>query len=235
MLTFALAALLTVPSAEPIPFSPARPDRSLVPSMTVVGQGEALAKPDTASVQVGIVTQAASASKALKDNNAAMQGLFKALAARGIVEKDIQTSNFSVTPGYHRDPDSGAPPEVIGYQVSNQVRVKIRDLAALGEVLDEVVATGANRVQGVSFSVASPNDLLDDARRKAMADARRKADLYAKAAGVKVGRVLLVQEQSPQVPRPQMSSLARDAAASVPVAPGELEFQARITVTYAIE
>lgn len=235
MLTLAIAALFTALPDGPAPDPPATPGRPLVPSMTVVGESEVLVKPDTATVQVGVVTQGASAAKALKDNNAAMQGLFKTLAARKIAEKDIQTSNFGVTPRYHRDPESGEPPEVIGYRVTNQVRVKVRDLAALGEVLDEVVAAGANRVQGVSFSVAAPDELLDDARRKAVADARRKADLYAKAAGVKVGRVLLVQEQSPQLPRPKVFGLARDSAASVPVAPGELEFGARITVTYAIE
>jgi len=205
----------------------------LVPSITVVGSGKSSARPDMAQIQVGVVTEAPLAAKALKDNNDAMNRLFSTLEARGIARKDLQTSNFSVVPQYKRGPHGEQLPEVVGYRVSNQVAVKVRKLDSLGQVLDEVVQQGANQVQGVSFSVAEPTPLLDEARRKAMADARRKAELYAKEAGVTVGRVLLIQEATPHVPGPLVTGLGR-AEAGVPIAEGEQEFGASVTVTYAI-
>jgi uncharacterized protein YggE len=204
----------------------------LVPSITVVGSGKSSARPDMAQIQVGVVTEAPLAAKALKDNNDAMSRLFSTLDARGIAKKDVQTSSFSVVPQYKRGPHGEQVPEIVGYRVSNQVAVKVRKLDSLGQVLDEVVQQGANQVQGVSFAIAEPNPLLDEARRKAMASARRKAELYAKEAGVEVGRVLLIQEETPHVPRPLAMGLSR--AEGVPVAEGEQEFGASITVTYAI-
>ena len=206
---------------------------SLVPSITVVGSGKSSAKPDMAQVQVGVVNEAPLAAKALKDNNDAMARLFSTLDARGIAKKDVQTSNFSVVPQYKRGPHGEQLPEIVGYRVSNQVAVKVRKLDSLGQVLDEVVQQGANQVQGVSFSVAEPTPLLDEARRKAVADARRKAELYAKEAGVEVGRVLLIQEETPHVPR-QLAMGFGAAGAAVPIAEGEQEFGTSITVTYAI-
>jgi uncharacterized protein YggE len=149
--------------------------QTLVPSITVVGEGKVTAKPDMAQVQVGVVTEAPSAAKALKDNNDAMQRLFATLEDKGIAKKDVQTANFSVTPQYKRGPHGEQLPEVVGCQVSNEVRVKVRNLESLGPVLDDVVQQEANRVQGVSFAVADPTPLLDEARRK--------AELYAKEAG----------------------------------------------------
>jgi uncharacterized protein YggE len=114
------------------------------------------------------------------------------------------------------------------------VRVKVRQLDSLGEVLDQVVGQGANHVQGVGFAVAEPTPVLDEARRKAVADARHKAELYAREAGMEVGPVLLIQEETPHLPRPPLLGAARAEAAAVPVAEGELEFGASITVTYAM-
>jgi uncharacterized protein YggE len=209
--------------------------QALVPSLSVVGSGRVAARPDMAQIQVGVVTEAPSAAKALENNNGAMAKLFSALDRRGIDRKDVQTSNFSVTPQYKRGAHGEQLPEVVGYRVSNAVCVKVRKLDALGQVLDEVVQQGANRIQGVSFSVAEPTPLLDKARVEAMADARRKAELYAREAGVEVGRVLLIQEQTPHLPAPLVAGLARAEAAGVPVAEGEQEFGAVISVTYAID
>jgi uncharacterized protein YggE len=208
--------------------------QALVPSLTVVGSGKVSARPDMAQIQLGVVTEAPSATKALKDNSDAMARLFGTLDGRGIARKDVQTSDFSVTPQYKRGPHGEQLPEVSGYRVSNEVRVKVRKLDTLGQVLDEVVQQGANQVHGITFAVAEPTPLLDEARRKAVADARRKADLYAREAGVEVGPVLLIQEQAPHLPGPLVGGLARAEAAGVPVAEGELDFGATVTVTYAI-
>jgi uncharacterized protein YggE len=174
----------------------------LVPSVTVVGVGKATAQPDMAQVQVGVVTQAPSAAQALKDNNEAMSKLFRVLEAGGVAKKDVQTSNFSVVPQYKWGPHGEQLPDVVGYRVPNEVR----QLGSLGRVLDE----GANQVQGVSFSVADPAPLLDEAP-----DARHLA------------------EQTPHVPVPQFFGLARGAG-EVPIAPGEQEVQAGVMVTYAM-
>jgi uncharacterized protein YggE len=215
----------------------AEPERSkLVPSVTVTGSGEASARPDMASVQVGVVTEGASASEALKKNSEAMAGLMQSLAGQGIAEKDIQTTNVSVSPRYSSGPDRGSM-HIVGYEASNNVQAKIRQLSNLGTILDDVVEKGANRMHGVAFSVAEPNPILDQARQKAIQDAHRKADLYAMAAGVKLGRVLLIEEQSHHLPRmePMMMGRATMAVPAVPIASGEQEFRVSISVTYALE
>jgi uncharacterized protein YggE len=209
-------------------------ERQAFPSLTVVGSGKVSARPDMAQIQVGVVTEAPLAAKALKDNNDAMTRLFETLDRQGIARKDVQTSNFNVIPQYRRGPHGQQLPEIVGYRVSNMVGVKVRKLEALGQVLDEVVQQGANQVHGVSFSVAEPAPLLDEARRKAMADARRKAELYAREARVEVGRVLLIQEQTPHLPGPLVLGMVRAETAGVPIAEGELDLGAVITVTYAI-
>jgi uncharacterized protein YggE len=213
----------------------AEPDRSkLVPSVTVTGSGEASARPDMATVQVGVVTEGDSASEALKKNSQAMEGLMQSLAGQGIAEKDIQTTNVSVSPRYSNIRDREM--HIVGYEASNNVMAKIRQLSNLGTILDDVVEKGANRMHGVSFSVAEPNPILDQARQKAIQDARRKADLYATAAGVKLGRVLLIEEQSHHLPRMEPMMMGRAMAApAVPIASGEQEFRVTINVTYALE
>jgi uncharacterized protein YggE len=206
-------------------------------SITVVGTGEASAKPDMAEISMGVVTQAATAGEALSANNAAMDRLLKLLAGSGIADKDVQTTQFSVSPQYRHEPRGQAPPTITGYNVTNQVRVKVRQMASLGKVLDQAVGEGANQVHGISFSVAEPESLLDAARRDAVGDAKRRAQLYAEAAGVKVGRVLLIQEQAPRFPQPQMMAMSARAGGggAVPIASGEQEFRASVTVTYGIE
>jgi uncharacterized protein YggE len=189
-----------------------------------------------ATVQVGVVTEGASASEALKKNSEAMAGLIQSLAGQGIAEKDIQTTNVSVSPRYSTGQDRGSM-HIVGYEANNNVQAKVRQLSNLGEILDDVVEKGANRMHGVAFSVAEPNPILDQARQKAIQDAHRKADLYATAAGVKLGRVLLIEEQSHHLPRMEPLVMARGAmvASAVPVASGEQEFRVSISVTYALE
>ncbi len=205
-------------------------------AIVVVGEGEASAQPDTAEVHVGVVTSAASAAEALQVNNAAVERLFKALEARQIAKKDLQTSNFGVSPEYEHGPQGQQLAKIVGYQVQNQLSVKIRQLPALGPILDELVREGANQVHGIHFSVADPSRILDSAREKAIADARRKADVYAHAAGIKAGRVVRIDEEGDHAtPRPPMMAFARSAVASVPVASGERTFHVRVVVTFAIE
>jgi uncharacterized protein YggE len=210
------------------------PGGAPVPSITVTGSATESTRPDTAEVIAGVVTQAVTAAQALAQNSAAMQRVLAALRAAGIAERDIQTTGLSVIPR-RPPPRPDAPlPDIAGYEVSNEVRVKVRDLARLGRVLDEMVAQSANSLRGIRFSIADPAPLLDRARAAAVADARRRAQVYAAAAGVRVGRVLDMRELFTRSFVP-VSGLMRTAAAEVPVAPGEESVEASVTITFAIE
>ena len=174
------------------------PDRAA--AVTVVGSGMAAARPDTAEVSAGVVTQAATAAQALAQNNAAMDKVIKALTGIGIADKDIQTTNISVVPQRRQGRQEPQPPEIVGYEVSNQVRIKVRDLSELGRLLDTLVGQGANLLGGIRFSVGNPAPVLDQARAQAMADARRKAEVYARAAGMTLGPLLSIPEGAAPVP-----------------------------------
>jgi uncharacterized protein YggE len=205
------------------------------PSITVVGTATVAGRPDTADVTAGVVTQAATAAQALADNGVAMEKVLKVIADLGIAPRDVQTTGISVAPQRAQPrPGSMQPPNIVGYEVSNQVHVKVRDLAALGRLLDAIVGQGANTLGGISFSIADPTPLLQQARARAVADALAKAQVYATAAGVKLGRVMAIRDATtPGMPRPVAARML--ATAAVPVAVGEQELEASVSVTYAIE
>jgi hypothetical protein len=167
-----------------------------------------------------------------------MSALIKTLAANGVAEKDVITDNFSVNPQYRYDNQPrSSKPTITGYAVNNQVHVRVRELSSLGKILDAVVENGANNVNGISFSIADPEPVLDQARQKAVADARRKAELFALASGSKLGRVLYITESGgmqPQPPRPMMMRAALSQS-EVPIAIGDQQSNISITVTYALE
>lgn len=210
--------------------------------ITIEGQGEVTAAPDTAFLTSGVTTQGASAREALDANSAAMAELIETLTSAGIARRDVQTSNFSVNPNYvysdARDENGYTlPPRIIGYQVSNTVTVRVRALDDLGTILDRAVTVGANTINGVSFAVADTTELYDAARKAAFSDARRKAELYAGAAGVSLGDLMAITEgQVYTPPQPMMARVQSfDSAAAVPVEAGELTFSIGVTVSWDIE
>ena len=203
------------------------------PVVTVSGSGTVTTTPDIAEITTGVVTQAPAAAQAVAANSQAMERLLQALGGLGIARRDVQTTNISVTP-LRRQARDGQPPEITGYEVTNQVRVKVRDLDRLGRVLDQQVGQGANLVYGIHFGMQEPGPLMDEARKRAIADARRKAELYATAAGLKLGRVVVVQEAGALLPRPEIAPRMAMAGV-VPVAPGEQEIQASVSVTFTLE
>jgi len=212
------------------------PDRPGVrhPSITVVGSGEVYAKPDIANAQVGVVTEGATAAEALRKNNEAMSRLMAMLRKRGIEERDFQTVRFNVSPRYKYGTTQQETPKIAGYQVSNEVHVKLRKVSTLGEFLDETVSLGANQIRGISFDVADPVKLFDEARRKATADARHRAGIYAQAAGLKLGGPITIEEQTGLTAPYPVARAETMAAQSVPVAPGEQTFTIHVTVSFAI-
>jgi uncharacterized protein YggE len=204
--------------------------------ISVSGQGEVSAAPDMATVNTGVTTQAETAREALDANNTAMEKIVGVLKEHHVAEKDIQTSNFSVSPVYKRDPRGRTQPEVTGYRVQNQVRVHVRNLPDLGEVLDALVSAGSNQVSGISFGVDDPTGILNQARSRAVADAKSRAGVYAQAAGVKVGKLRQISETPVAIPQPRMLGFAEARGASaVPVQPGELEFRVTVHLVFDID
>ena len=206
-------------------------------TISVTGQGKAAAPPDMAFIQTGVVTTGQTAAEALSGNNEAMDTILGALKTFNIAPKDIQTSSFNVSPEYERDERGRRQPEIIGYRVTNQAGVKVSNLTDLGKILDALVQAGSNQVSGVSFGVDDPTGLLNQARKLAIADARSRAERYAQAAGVRLGKVLTISEQPIEFPRPGhfAPSLAREAVSSVPVATGEQEFRVLIYMVFDLE
>src|SRR5262245_50532171 len=195
----ALAALIGATVALATTVSAAADQPS--PSVTVTGSATASARPDTAEVTAGVVTQGATAAQALAQNNAVMEQVLKALAGLGVADRDIQTVTLSVMP-QRAEPQAGRPrlTPIVGYEVTNEVHVRARNLTNLGRLLDAMVGQGANALGGIAFSIADPAPLLEQARARAVADARQKAQTYATAAGAKLGRVVSIRDQTPVGP-----------------------------------
>ena len=209
-------------------------------SMQLTGHGEVMAAPDTAYVNSGVTTQAETAKDALAANTTDMTKLIETLKAAGIDSKDIQTSGFAVSPNYvYPQDNSGNPPKIVGYTVSNQVTVHVRDLTQLGTILDQSVQVGANTINGITFAVDDPSDLYAQARKAAFADAKAKAQLYAEAADVGLGDIQIISEQQNynQPPQPVMykaTAMAADRSAPVPVEVGQLTFSIDVNVNWEL-
>jgi uncharacterized protein len=210
--------------------------------LTVNAQGTATSEPDMATFNAGVTTQAATASAALSENTTKMRAVFAALKRAGIAERDIQTSDLSVNPVYsqpQRRPDGGydeSERKIVAYQVNNRVTVRQRKLEDYGKVIDALVTAGANDVNGPGFTLSEPRASEDEARVGAIAEARRRADIYARAAGLKVVRILSIQENGGGSPIVVTAMRKMDAAmpAPPPVATGELETQVNLSVRFEL-
>lgn len=234
--TLALTAIGLPLAAATLTAAPALAEETKLPRMmTLTGHGEVKQVPDMVSVTAGVTTQGATAAEALAANTAAMTKVMETLKAGGIPDKDVQTSNFSVQPRYDYNDN---PPKLEGYDVSNSVTVTLHDVKALGSLLDRLVQAGSNQINGISFGIDKPGAALDEARRAAAADARHKAEVYAAAAGVKLGNIISIFEQQAYMPAPipmRSAMKAEMAAAPVPVAAGEQTLSMDVTVTWEIQ
>ncbi|MDE2403989.1 MAG: SIMPL domain-containing protein [Sphingomonadales bacterium] len=206
--------------------------------LTVTAEGRSTRTPDLATFSTGVASTAKTASAAMAANAAAMNRVIAALKAQGVAPRDIQTANLSLNPQYEDGPrPDNRPPRVVGYQASNTVAVRARDLAKMGAVIDTLVNAGANQVNGPDFSLDNPDAALDEARLAAMKSARARADLYAKAAGLHVLRVLSIAESGGYQPQPRVfyaaKAMAMDAAPS-PVEAGEVAMNVNVTIQYEL-
>jgi uncharacterized protein YggE len=201
--------------------------------ITVSATGYATAEPDQARLSTGVTSEAETAKEAFAVNSELMQKVINGLKESGIDAKDIQTSNFNVEPRY--ETGKSTTPVINGYRVSNQVEILVRDLKSLGGLLDKLVSLGANQMHGLTFVVSKAETLKDDARKEAVANARRRAELLATAAGAGVGEVVSIAEEvSYQGPRP-MAMSTRAKAEFAPVESGTETLEARVTVTWKLK
>jgi uncharacterized protein YggE len=203
------------------------------PAISVTGEATISVPPDQAQIDAGVTSDGKTAREASDANNAAMGKVLLALKGAGIDEKDYQTSRLSLQPQYA--PNRSGPSPVVGYRASNRVTVKLRDVTKVASTIDLVIGAGANEFGGINFMVSQSSKLLDDAREKAIADARRKAEIYAKAAGVTLGEPLGISEEGGSGPPVFRSKMAAPMAAGAPVAQGEETLSVTVSVSWAIK
>jgi uncharacterized protein len=211
---------------------------SAAPAMiSVTGEATLSVAPDQAQIDGGVTSDAKTAREASDANNAAMGKVLQALKAAGIAEKDIQTSRLSLQPQSVPNRVSGGPMQIVGYRAGNRVTVRLRDVTTVAGTIDTLVGAGANDIGGVGFSVSNASKLLDEARGQAVADARRKAEIYAKAAGVTLGEPLNISEEGLPGPMAFRSKMAVQgmAVSPMPIAQGEETLSVNVSVTWAIK
>lgn len=204
-------------------------------TLNLAADGEIKVKPDMAVLNLGVTTEAPTAQAAMSENTAKMSAIVAALKAKGIAEADIQTSGLSLNPQYRYEPNQA--PVRTGYQASNQVTVKVRALPRVGATLDAVVAAGANDVRGISFDLADRTGAENAAREAAVKALQAKAELYARATGYHVVRLVSLSEGAaspvPPVPMARMT-VGAERVQAVPVSGGELTVQETVSGLYAL-
>ena len=202
-------------------------------TVSVSASGTVTAEPDIAHISAGVATEAETAKDAIARNSAVMGKLIEGLKGAGIAVRDIQTTTLQVEPRYTQ-PKDGRPGAISGYRVVNQVRLTVREVKRLGEILDQAIALGANQINSIGFEVATAETLKDEARKQAMVNAKRRAELYATAAGVQLGQVLRISEGVVGDLGIRAMSGARSMAASVPIEAGTRTLTVHVDVTYAL-
>jgi len=217
------ASIVSIVSLAPLPSS------AIEKLVTVTGEATVAVAPDSAMIRIGVSSQDKTAREASDANARQMTAVLAAIKSNNIADRDIQTSRLSLQPQY--DPNKSGTARLTGFQATNQVTVRIRDIGNLAAVLDSAISAGANEMSGIEFIVSEQSKLLDRARDDAIADAHRKAELYAKAAGSKLGHVIAISEEGSAPPPRPMQALR---AGAVPISQGEQTLRAAVTVSYEL-
>jgi uncharacterized protein YggE len=204
--------------------------------LDVVATGEVARVPDVARITAGVVTLGPTATAALAQNAKQMASVRAALKRAGIADRDIQTSSINLYPDYRQDPQ-GTNPQIIGYRASNEVSLRFRDIAATGRILDALVARGANQISGPMLGIDKPEAALDEARTQALANARARADLYARALGKRVGKILSISEAGANYSPPPMVMMRQraDVGNATGIDPGEQTLSVSLSVSFELE
>jgi uncharacterized protein len=214
--------------------APALADTVPPAAISVTGEATLSVAPDQAQIEAGVTSEAKTAREVSEANNAAMGKVLLALKAAGIEQKDIQTSRLSLQPESAPNRPPG-PNSIVGYRASNHVTVRLHDITKIAGTIDMLVGAGATDIGGINFSVSNASKLLDDARAQAVADARRKAEIYAKAAGVTLGAPLSISEEGAPGPITFRRMAVGMAASPTPIAQGEETLQVTVSVSWAIK
>jgi len=232
LLPLALAAAIAFPAmanaADSLP----------PPHIVVSGEGQATVAPDLALLTLSVMREAKTAREALDANNDAMAAVIAAMKSAGIKDRDLQTAGIQINPRYNytNKPDGSQDAELVAYQVTNTLSVRIRDIDKTGEILDKAVSLGVNQGGGISFTNEDPKAAVTEARKKAVADAVAKAKTLAEAAGVSLGKVLEITDQNVAPAPMPINAKAFDAAgAAVPVQAGENAYAVQVTVTFELK
>lgn len=225
-----LAALTLLALAAPaFAQSPAEPRATI----SVSGEAHIDIAPDMAEIEGGVTSEAKEAGAASAANAKSMAAIFETLKAAGVADKDMRTTRFAIQPIF--PPKRGDVGEIIGYRASNHVRVRVRDITRAPAIIDAFVKAGANDMSGIRFAVSDPEKHIDALRSEAVRDARRKAEIYAKAAGVALGAPLSISEGGISMPQPVAYRSLAPAAAEAVIAPGEQSLRVNVSVTYQIK
>ncbi len=207
--------------------------------ITISGQGSVSVAPDMATLVSRVITQGDDAASALQQNSVTMNAILKDIADAGIDNDDVQTSGFDISPVYDNrrlKNDEPRAPEIIGYRVQNGIRINLKDITKLGTTLDMLVQNGSNDVGQIQFGVSNPEEFIDEARKDAVEDARAKAEVYATAAGVSLGKVLSISDAG-SAPRPYPEMMAMRSGkmdSAPPIAAGQETLSASVTITYEL-
>ena len=258
-----LLALALAATAIPLAPAAAQTTASIAPLgptstlLSLNAEGRSTRTPDLAMFSSGVVTNGRTAADAMADNARQMERVVAALKRSGIADKDIQTSAITLQPRYS-NPDrdaqllarqTGQPyvqpvdqtPRIIGYEARNTVSVRVRNLAKMGGVIDTLIAAGANEVNGPSFTLEEQKEALDEARLAAIASGRERAELYARAAGLRVARIVSISESGGYYPVQEIFVTARGAMAPpapppppTPVSPGELALGVNLAMQFEL-
>lgn len=230
---------LALAAAFAMPLAAAAQETPPTPRIVVAGEGEASVRPDMAWLNLSVTREADTARAALDSANEAVAGVIAALKQAGIEDRDLQTSGLSINPRYvyPQDNDGSQKPKIVGYEVTNSLTVRVRDLAKVGEVIDRSVTLGVNQGGGITFDNDDPKEAMAEARKRAVADAADKAKTLAEAAGVQLGKVIEIAESGPAeppVPMPKVMRMEAVDAAAVPIEAGENTYRIQVRITYEI-
>jgi len=230
-----LLATAAVPAAQAQTATPAAETMFRATTLNLAAHGETRVAPDMATITLGVQVEAPTAQAAMQQNARQMTQVIAALKKAGIAERDIQTSGLNLNPQYVYE--QNVPPKLSGYQASNQVTIRVNDLARLGAAVDATVSAGANQVHGISFGLKDPTAAENAAREEAVKALAAKAELYARATGHRVARLVSLSEgggYSPQPPMPVMAMARMEKDASTPVSGGELSVRVDVTGLYEL-
>lgn len=234
-----LAALLAAPAtAQVVPGPPVPPDGTILDGtiLDVSAEGRSTRVPDIATIRAGVVTQAPTAAAALADNSARMARVLAALKRAVVADRDVQTSSVGLSPQYRYVENQ--PPAITGYQATNTVAIRFRDIARSGAILDALVNEGANQIDGPALSIDKPDAAFDEARADAVRRARARAELYARAAGLGVVRILAMAESGANAgggPPPMLYARAqRGESADTSVVAGERDVTVTLSVRFLL-